>query len=1067
MPLEPGNCVITGEVSDATSLNPVAGAIIDAVGTGRSAESDAAGKFRIEGLPAGTYTLEAAKLGYFSETSVITAIEAQPAEARFGLRLKPTDGTAEETTLEEETVVGEYTETSQGDFNIDLTTASATLTSAISKDDFTKTGVSDAAGAIGKVAGANIVGGKFAVVRGLADRYVTTLFNGAAISSADPSRKAVQLDIFPTTAIQSIDVNKTYWPSLPGDFGGGTIQINSLNIPQERIAEFKYKYGWNSTHDGKMLVIPNRDLGFWADVDKPIPDDLLWNLDAEGQPDTFDGGGNRVTPGNTTNNNLRRNQLAEGAKQQALADGHVGNMRSLDSSQSFKPIEVEPRPPESFSLVYGDRFQYDNGSEFGFIGAFQRGESDEVNPYGEENRLTEPARSWTEESYTREVDWSVYLGAGYKAGENHEFAANYFRKRIASDNITHGVDYEVQGDPVFGTLAKNEETIKRYGASAVYRKEFWTIDPVIRDTELLQLRGKHKNDSGTALSWGVTDSLARESRPHSSNFQNGILDFTDPLVAAEAAKNSEIIFNPALGKRSVLQYSTFGADGNGSLDSSRETQAIEENGFEVSLDLTQNFYFTDEKEEGRRLELSLGGSHLRKEREQSGRIYLLRTSSWERWVQRNPPAWWTNSGAVAPYSPGSPLDGKTLADGSPLPAGYQNLGEYLAANPDALISYYNGYANERTGTVPGTGSGAAAARYVAPDAPFYLNGSGLEVRNIDSDLTLVGLYTAGTFHADRWRFGGGGRWEEEIKTYEVAPDPLTRLLADDPSRFGDLTTSAFIPSLIAGFDVVPEKTILNLAWSRTVARPTFHEFLPIESISQDTGIVRRGNPNLTETQIKNMDASVELNLTEAFSGRVSGFYKELEDPIVVVQRVDQGTNSNTYVNGDSGIISGFELEGRWKGESPFSITGNYTFINSTLNYDVNQGLVITPLETRFPFQPGQILNLTLGWEPADSPWSAFLTTNFTDEYPTILRSEPDDYDVWLLPQFTLDLTLARKFEMEWMDATLTLGIRNITETTREYEYRGGPADGTAEFNGLTYTEEAPGRTIYLEFKGVF
>jgi hypothetical protein len=54
-----------------------------------------------------------------------------------------------------------------------------------------------------------------------------------------------------------------------------------------------------------------------------------------------------------------------------------------------------------------------------------------------------------------------------------------------------------------------------------------------------------------------------------------------------------------------------------------------------------------------------------------------------------------------------------------------------------------------------------------------------------------------------------------------------------------------------------------------------------------------------------------------------------------------------------------------------------------------------------------------------------------------------------------------------MDATLTLGIRNITETTREYEYRGGPADGTAEFNGLTYTEEAPGRTIYLEFKGVF
>ena len=187
----------------------------------------------------------------------------------------------------------------------------------------------------------------------------------------------------------------------------------------------------------------------------------------------------------------------------------------------------------------------------------------------------------------------------------------------------------------------------------------------------------------------------------------------------------------------------------------------------------------------------------------------------------------------------------------------------------------------------------------------------------------------------------------------------------------------------------------------------------------------------------------------------------------MVQRVDLGKNLDTYVNGNKGTISGLELEGRWKGESPFSITGNYAFIDSTLNYDVNQGLVVTPLETRFPFQPRQILNLTLGWEPEDNPWSAFLTANFTDEYPTILRSEPDDYDVWLLPQFTLDLVIARKFQSDWMDATLTLGVRNLTEESRNYEYRGGPANSPSSSDGLTYTSEDPGRTVYLELKAEF
>jgi len=64
-----GNCAITGEVSDAVSLNPVAGVFVDVIGTGRTAETDAQRRFTIGGMPAGTFTPEATKLGYFTEST--------------------------------------------------------------------------------------------------------------------------------------------------------------------------------------------------------------------------------------------------------------------------------------------------------------------------------------------------------------------------------------------------------------------------------------------------------------------------------------------------------------------------------------------------------------------------------------------------------------------------------------------------------------------------------------------------------------------------------------------------------------------------------------------------------------------------------------------------------------------------------------------------------------------------------------------------------------------------------------------------------------------------------------
>jgi hypothetical protein len=69
-------------------------------------------------------------------------------------------------------------------------------------------------------------------VRGLGDRYSLALLNGSPLPSPEPLRRAVPLDLFPTDVIASSLVQKTYSPNFSGEFGGGVINLTTLNIPK-------------------------------------------------------------------------------------------------------------------------------------------------------------------------------------------------------------------------------------------------------------------------------------------------------------------------------------------------------------------------------------------------------------------------------------------------------------------------------------------------------------------------------------------------------------------------------------------------------------------------------------------------------------------------------------------------------------------------------------------------------------------------------------------------------------------------------------------------------------------
>ena len=74
---------------------------------------------------------------------------------------------------------------------------STNIVDGLSAQSFRKIGDSDLSGAIKRVTGVTVEGGKYVYVRGLGDRYTKTTLNGMSIPGLDPDVNAVQIDIFP------------------------------------------------------------------------------------------------------------------------------------------------------------------------------------------------------------------------------------------------------------------------------------------------------------------------------------------------------------------------------------------------------------------------------------------------------------------------------------------------------------------------------------------------------------------------------------------------------------------------------------------------------------------------------------------------------------------------------------------------------------------------------------------------------------------------------------------------------------------------------------------------------
>ncbi len=152
--------------------------------------------------------------------------------------------------IEEVTVTGRFISSSQQLVNERLTDAFAT--DLLGEDTIARLGDSTVASALRRVPGLTLVQDKFVYIRGLGERYSQSTQNGAQIPSPDLTRNVIPLDVFPTSIVESLRVQKSWAPHMSANFGGGAVDIRTKGIPDALTLKFEIGLGQNSENPSRV-----------------------------------------------------------------------------------------------------------------------------------------------------------------------------------------------------------------------------------------------------------------------------------------------------------------------------------------------------------------------------------------------------------------------------------------------------------------------------------------------------------------------------------------------------------------------------------------------------------------------------------------------------------------------------------------------------------------------------------------------------------------------------------------------------------------------------------------------
>ena len=267
---------------------------------------------------------------------------------------------------------------------------------------------------------------------------------------------------------------------------------------------------------------------------------------------------------------------------------------------------------------------------------------------------------------------------------------------------------------------------------------------------------------------------------------------------------------------------------------------------------------------------------------------------------------------------------------------------------------------------------------------------------------------------------------------------------------------------------ISEKDNLRLAYSRTVARPSFKELSFAQILDPITNRIFNGslfsytnsegitswNGNLLETDIDNLDLRWEVFYPEGQMVSVSGFFKRFQNPIELVRIPEQQTSAEFQPrNVGDAMVYGLELEARKhfgfisEALSNLSVNANITVAQSVLTMsDVEfnarknferEGETITN-QRRMAGQSPYVINAGMMYSSKDLGLDLGVFYNVKGQTIEVVGIGLSP-DVYTEPFHSLNLSLNKKLGKKQY-TTIDLKAVNILNSTVQSLYKSFEAE---------------------------
>jgi outer membrane receptor protein involved in Fe transport len=261
---------LKGKVFDSQSGEPMAGATVHLEGTKYATIVNLDGSYILKNIKAGTYTMEVTLAGYktvkhseirLTDNGVVNA-------ADISLEID-----AKELTKVIVSDAGKTTDHSVRNMEKN----SDAVQNILSERTIQLLPDVTVANALQRISGVTIQrdntgDGRYAIIRGMDQRYNTTLVNGVKIPSPDDKYRFVPMDIFPSEMLERLEVIKALTPNMEGDAIGGTMNLVMKSAPDRFLLSANVAAGYSTLFSTRPFTQFNH-----SGINKKSPAEIYGN----------------------------------------------------------------------------------------------------------------------------------------------------------------------------------------------------------------------------------------------------------------------------------------------------------------------------------------------------------------------------------------------------------------------------------------------------------------------------------------------------------------------------------------------------------------------------------------------------------------------------------------------------------------------------------------------------------------------------------------------------------------------------------------------------------------------